>query len=117
VAMPVAIPAVWCRNSRRLEVDPLASMGRFDDEASIGEPFLVRWKTGIATAYQGPLSRGQVYELLGLPDFGVVEPAMRSYVASLSGYKKNTYPPLAPHVRERIAKEWQRSFEAWGYPT
>jgi omega-hydroxy-beta-dihydromenaquinone-9 sulfotransferase len=48
----------------------------------------------------------RLYEALRLHDFGVVEPSMRSYVASLSGYEKNTYPPLAPHVRERIAQEW-----------
>jgi len=50
------------------------------------------------------------------PYFSVVEPSMRSYVASLSGYEKNTYMPLVPQVRERIAKEWRRCFEEWGYP-
>jgi omega-hydroxy-beta-dihydromenaquinone-9 sulfotransferase len=58
----------------------------------------------------------RVYEALSLPDFGVVEPSMRSYVGSLSGYEKNTYMHLAPQVRERIAKEWQRCFVEWGYP-
>jgi hypothetical protein len=57
-----------------------------------------------------------VYEALSLPDFGVVEPSMRSYVGSLSGYKKNTYLPLTPELRERIAQEWRRCFEQWGYP-
>jgi hypothetical protein len=41
---------------------------------------------------------------------------MRSYVGSLSGYKKNTYLPLTPELRERIAQEWRRCFEQWGYP-
>jgi hypothetical protein len=59
----------------------------------------------------------RVYEALSLPDFGVVEPSMRSYVASLSGYEKNTYPPIEPGLRERIAHEWRRCFESWGYPT
>ncbi len=58
----------------------------------------------------------RVYETLGLPEFGVVEPFMQSYVASLSGYKKNTYSPLAPELRERIAREWRRCFEEWDYP-
>ncbi len=58
----------------------------------------------------------KVYEALGLPDFGQVGPAMAQYVASLSGYAKNTYPALAPELRARIAREWQRSFEVWGYP-
>jgi omega-hydroxy-beta-dihydromenaquinone-9 sulfotransferase len=57
-----------------------------------------------------------VYEALGLPEFGAVEPAMRRYVASLSGYRKNDYPGLAPEPKDRIAREWWRCFEAWGYP-
>jgi hypothetical protein len=58
-----------------------------------------------------------VYSALKLPDFSAVEPAMQSYVATLSGYEKNTYPPLEPLMRERIARKWRRSFEAWSYPT
>jgi hypothetical protein len=56
------------------------------------------------------------YEALGLPDFGHVEPAMTKYLASLSGYEKNTYPALDPERRARIAREWRKSFEGWGYP-
>jgi hypothetical protein len=59
----------------------------------------------------------RVYQALRLPEFGLVEPSMRSYVASLSGYEKNTYPPIEPRLRERIAHEWRRCFESWGYPT
>lgn len=57
-----------------------------------------------------------IYEALALPDFGQVEPAMTNYLASLSGYEKNTYAPLASELRARIAHEWRKSFEAWGYP-
>ena len=57
------------------------------------------------------------YEALDLPDFGQVEPALRSYLASLSGYKKNTFPELPADLRARIAREWQHCFEEWGYPT
>jgi hypothetical protein len=57
-----------------------------------------------------------VYEALGLPDFGQVEPALRRYLNSVAGYKKNTFPGLAADVRGRIAREWLRCFEEWGYP-
>jgi omega-hydroxy-beta-dihydromenaquinone-9 sulfotransferase len=57
-----------------------------------------------------------VYEVLSLPDFRQAEPALRRYVESLSGYKKNTLPELPPDLRQRIAGEWRRSFEEWGYP-
>ena len=58
----------------------------------------------------------KLYEALDLPEFAKVEPAVRTYVDSLSGYRKNVFPELAPDVRRRIAGEWRRCFEAWGYP-
>ncbi len=61
---------------------------------------------------------GQVrslYEALALPDFGYVEPALRRYLDSIAGYQKNRFPELAVDVQERIAREWRRCFEAWGY--
>jgi hypothetical protein len=57
-----------------------------------------------------------VYEALGLPDFGVVESDLRAYVASLTSYRKNSFPELAPDLRGRIAVEWQRCFDEWRYP-
>jgi omega-hydroxy-beta-dihydromenaquinone-9 sulfotransferase len=57
-----------------------------------------------------------IYEALNLPDFRHVEPVLRRYVESLSGYKKNTLSELPPDLRERIAGEWRRCFEEWGYP-
>ena len=58
----------------------------------------------------------KLYEALGLPEFGKVEPILRAYVGSVSGYRKNTFPELAPDVRQQIASEWRRGFEEWGYP-
>ncbi len=57
-----------------------------------------------------------IYEALALPDFRQVEPTLRRYVESLSGYQKNTLPELPPDLRVRIAGEWRRCFEEWGYP-
>jgi hypothetical protein len=58
----------------------------------------------------------RMYEALDLPNFKQVEPALEQYVASLRGYQKNAFPDLPLHLRERIAKEWHRCFEEWGYP-
>ena len=58
----------------------------------------------------------KLYEALGLPEFANVEPAVRTYIHSLSDYRKNTFPQLASDVRRRIAGEWARCFEEWGYP-
>lgn len=57
-----------------------------------------------------------IYETLDLPDFNPVEPALRRYLNSLAGYRKNVFPELPPKLKQRIAQEWRRSFEEWGYP-
>jgi hypothetical protein len=56
-----------------------------------------------------------IYEALSLPDFQVVEPVLKRHVESLSGYQKNTFPQMSPELRTRIAREWRRNFEEWGY--
>jgi hypothetical protein len=56
------------------------------------------------------------YERLDLPAFEHVEPVLRKYVASLAGYKKNTFPQPSADLKRRIAQEWRRCFEQWGYP-
>lgn len=59
----------------------------------------------------------KAYEALGLPPFEAAEPALRRYADSVRGYRKNRFPPLPPDQRRRVASEWRRCFEAWGYPT
>ena len=59
----------------------------------------------------------RLYAALGLPDFAAVEPDLRRYLDSVQGYRKNAFPPLPPDQRRRVAAEWRRSFEEWGYPT
>jgi omega-hydroxy-beta-dihydromenaquinone-9 sulfotransferase len=59
----------------------------------------------------------KLYDALQLPAFAQVEPTVRTYVDSLSGYRKNAFPDLAPEVRRRLADEWRRCFEEWGYAT
>ena len=58
----------------------------------------------------------RVYEVLGLPDFGLIEPALRRYVDSIAGYTKNKFPDLPTALRNRIAEEWRPCFQEWGYP-
>ena len=56
-----------------------------------------------------------LYERLGLDGFAQYRPRLAAYVATLRDYQRNRFPPLAPEWRERIAHEWRRSFERWGY--
>ncbi len=58
----------------------------------------------------------RLYEALDLPDFGLAEPALRRYVESIAGYRKNEFQELSADRRRRIAGEWRRCFEEWGYP-
>lgn len=57
----------------------------------------------------------KLYEALSLPDFARVEPTLRTYLETQSGYRKNVFGELATDVRRRIASEWSRCFEEWGY--
>lgn len=57
-----------------------------------------------------------LYDKLSLSGFEKLKPKLREYLRPLSDYKKNTYSELPEDVRERVAKEWRRGFEEWGYP-
>lgn len=58
-----------------------------------------------------------VYAQLDLPEFEGARPAIERYLESLRGYQKNRYAELDPEVRQRVAQQWHRCFEQWGYPT
>jgi len=57
----------------------------------------------------------RLYETLILPDFTAVEPALQQYVTTLAGYKKNTFKDLPAELKCRLAQEWRRCFDEWGY--
>lgn len=58
----------------------------------------------------------RVYEVLSLPDFSEAQPALESYVSSIADYQKNRFSELSPELRQRIADEWGKCFDEWGYP-
>lgn len=57
-----------------------------------------------------------IYQQLGLEGFDTVEAEMRRYLPTVADYRKNEYASLKPGLRQRIAVEWRRGFEEWGYP-
>lgn len=58
----------------------------------------------------------KIYEKLSLPGFNQLEPQLDSYIASLSGYRKNDHAPLDEPTRRRVAEAWADRFETWDYP-
>lgn len=58
----------------------------------------------------------RIYETLQLPDFSKVHSEVQTYVRSISDYRKNSFQDLPEPLRQRIAEDWQRSFQEWGYP-
>jgi hypothetical protein len=56
-----------------------------------------------------------VYEGLDLAGFKSLQPDLKGYLSSIAAYKKNRHADLPGALRDRIAQEWRRSFEAWGY--
>lgn len=64
-----------------------------------------------------PLGEMQrIYETLNLSDFEECEPGLKEYLKSIEGYSRNTFPDLPEEMRQRLAHEWSRCFEEWGYP-
>ncbi len=55
-----------------------------------------------------------VYEKLDLGEFETLLPALREYVAGMSGYETNRYE-LAPELRDRIARRWATFIRKYGY--
>jgi hypothetical protein len=56
----------------------------------------------------------RVYDGLGLPGFAAAEPAFRSYLDSVAGYRKNAYE-LDGNVVAKVNQHWPYAFEEWGY--
>jgi hypothetical protein len=56
-----------------------------------------------------------LYDALGLPGFAAVRPRLEDYLAAIGHYEANAHPALPELVRQRIGREWGRSFDAWGY--
>lgn len=58
---------------------------------------------------------GSLYESLGLAGFEGILPRLEGYLGSIIGYRKNRLDDLPEPLRLRIAHEWGRSFDEWGY--
>ncbi len=58
---------------------------------------------------------GSVYRTLGLEGFDDLRPRLDEYLGSIAGYRKNRLDDLPGPLRDRIAREWGRSFDEWGY--
>ncbi|MBM4072127.1 MAG: sulfotransferase [Planctomycetes bacterium] len=56
-----------------------------------------------------------IYQQLGLGGFDSVEVELRRYLSTVADYRKNEYAPLKPAMRRRVATQWRRAFEEWGY--
>ena len=58
----------------------------------------------------------KIYQDLGLGDFGLVAPALETYLKSIEGYQKNRHARIDPATKARIVERWSRVFSAWNYP-
>ncbi|HRE83192.1 MAG TPA: sulfotransferase, partial [Opitutaceae bacterium] len=58
----------------------------------------------------------RIYTELGLGDFSSLRPKLETYVSSLKGYEKNSFPALDEMTRARVREAAAACFERWGYP-
>ncbi len=86
----------------------------FDQKALIPDGHLV--EIAFKELEQSPISTlRNIYERLDLPAFDAAEPAVRDYLTSLSGYRKNVHAEIDADTISILDREWRRSFEEWGY--
>ena len=57
----------------------------------------------------------RVYEQLELPGFARAEPAVRAYLGSIAGYRKNRHA-LSGEVIASVNQHWGFAFDTWDYP-
>jgi hypothetical protein len=73
-------------------------------------------EVGLEALEKDPLGElKRMYEQLALTGFETLRPRYEGYLASLAGYRKNKFCNLRPSLRSRIAQEWERNFDEWGY--
>jgi hypothetical protein len=52
---------------------------------------------------------------LGLAGFDEIQSRLAAYLGSISAYRKNRHADLPDSLTQRIAREWGRNFDEWGY--
>ncbi|MBL8817801.1 MAG: sulfotransferase [Planctomyces sp.] len=62
-------------------------------------------------------SMEHLYDSLEIGDFSVVAPAVRDYLSTLSGYRKNQHRPLTQHEILHVNEHWKPFFDEFGYST
>ncbi len=58
-----------------------------------------------------------IYQTLGLSGFEALRPRLEAYLGTIAEYRKNRHDELPEPLRRRIAHEWRRNFDEWGYET
>jgi len=56
----------------------------------------------------------RIYDELALPGYAAAEPAFRSYLDSIAGYRKNAYE-LNSEAVDAVNRHWPYAFDEWGY--
>ena len=56
-----------------------------------------------------------IYSSLRLPGYAEAEQKTADYIDTLKGYIKNKHLDLDQDTKDRIYREWKRSFDEWGY--
>ncbi len=65
---------------------------------------------------QDPASTlNQIYTTLRFPGYSEIVQQTTAYIETLKNYKKNKHASLENQLKERIFREWKRSFTEWGY--
>jgi hypothetical protein len=116
-------PPSWClqRPDFPDAEDQIIATYRVMYDAYFDQRVMIPEGQGCEVAYEDlerdPLGQLEaIYERLGLAGFAAVRPLVTNYLSSIAGYRKTEHAELCGALRHRIAREWGRCFEEWGYP-
>lgn len=88
----------------------------FDDRPAVDDGRLC--EVAFTDLKKDPLGQiERIYEGVGLCGFDAMKPTLESYLASIADYRPNKHPDLPEETRTRLATEWARTFDEFGYST
>ena len=117
--------AAWYANLQRIDTRSVddAIFKRYQDlyDAYLSQRELIPKGRLHELSYESlvddPLDEMQsLYSKLQIDTFSTVEPRLKRYLDRIATHRVNRHPALNEEELCRVASEWGKYFEAWGYP-
>jgi len=97
-----------------LAIYPLLLEQYFSDRERLAPNRLI--EVGFSELEAAPMETvAKIYSQLELPGYATAREPIKSYVRTLSCYRKNNYPTLTEHEKALVKRYWHLAFREWEY--